>query len=138
MAIFLFRVNGGEVSGTSVDLNAYVGVPVLFSTITNPTLPDGADISVPKILDGTTVRNATAPEIANFAVALAADQNTIDKQIAQDFIDVDPTRRKAFKAVALTLIDEINILRALHSLPDRTLAQAVTTIKAKIANEDVT
>ena len=138
MAIFLFRVNGGEVSGTSVDPTAYVGVPTFFSTITNPTLPDGAAISVPNLLDGTTVRNATAPEIANFAVALAADQNTSDKQIAQDFIDVDPTRRKAFKAVALTLIEEINILRTIHALPDRTLAQAVTSIKSKIANEDVT
>jgi len=36
------------------------------------------------------------------------------------------------EAVALVVMDEINILRAQHSLPDRTASQIVTAIESKM------
>jgi hypothetical protein len=140
MSTFLFRINGGEVQGVSVDPNTYSSVTdPLLDFVVNPSTPDGADLGIPKIfISPSTVRDATAPEIANFPVDEAFDLNVTQKQTAEDLIDVQIVFRKSFKALILVLIDEINVLRTLHSLPDRTLSQAVTAIKAKISNEDVT
>jgi hypothetical protein len=140
MATFLFRTNGGEVLGVSVVANTYTSLTdPLLDFVVNPATPDGADLATPKIfISPSTVRDATAPEIANFPVARAFDLNVTQKQEAEDLVDVQVVFRKTFKALALVLLDEINILRTLHSLPDRTLAQAVTAIKGKISNEDVT
>jgi len=55
--------------------------------------------------------------------------NTIrDKRIAKHRID----NERVLKAFAEVVMDEINILRATHSLSARTLSQLVTAIKNKI------
>ena len=139
MAAFLFRTNGGEVLGVSTSAATYASLPPLLAFIDAPTTPDGADLATAKIfISPSTVRNATAPEIANFPVAEAFDLNVTQKQAAEDAVDVNIIQRKTNKALILVLIEEINTLRALHSLADRTLSQAVTAIKGKISNEDVT
>lgn len=139
MSTFLYRINGGEVRGVSVSPTAYSNLTDPFLTIAvDPPTPDGENLSIPKIWDLTSVRNATAGEITAFDVATAEDQATSDKLDAQDLIDTQIVFRKAFKALVLTLIDELNILKTIHSLPNRTLAQAISTIKDKISNEDVT
>jgi hypothetical protein len=70
---FLYRINGGEVSIVSTE--AITGHdPAYFATVTDPLLPDGAGLAPPKIHVSGTVRNATAEEIANFAVAQDADE----------------------------------------------------------------
>jgi hypothetical protein len=140
MAAFLFRINGGEVQGVSVAAGTYASnADPLLDFVDGPATPDGEGLSTPKIfISPSTVRNATAPEIANFAVARDFDFNVTNKQTAEGLVDVQIVFRKTFKALALVLLDEINILRTLHSLPDRTLSQAVTAIKGKISNEDVT
>jgi len=133
MATFLFRTNGGEVLGVSVDPNTYTSLAdPLLDFVVNPPTPDGENLLPPKIWDLTNVRNATAPEIANFTTARDADQVTSDKREAQDLIDVQTVFRKTNKSLINTLIREVNILRALHSLPDRTLQQAVNAIKSDI------
>ncbi len=106
--------------------------PTYFGTITDPTLPDGKDLAIPKIKDGTTVRNATGPEILTFATAKSTDQTLIDRASAKDTYDLDPVAKKYLKAIVELMLDEINTLRALHSLSDRTLAQAKTAIDNKI------
>lgn len=139
MSTFLHRINGGEVLGISSDPNTYAGLrDPLLAIRQSPPIPDGRDLVPAKIWDGFSVRNATAAEFANFRVAEATDANIEIKQTAQDLVDVDITWRKTLQALVLTLIDEINTLRALHSLPALTLAQAITEIKSKISNEDVT
>jgi len=139
MATFLHRINGGEVLGVSTDPNAYAGLGnPLLAVKQSPPIPDGTDLVPAKIWDGISIRDATAPEIANFVTATATDTNIEIKQTAQDLVDVEIIWRKTLKALVLTLIEEVNTLRTLHSLPDRTLAQAVASIKSKIANEDVT
>lgn len=140
MAVFLYRINGGEVFGVSTTTAAYSQLTdPLLTFVDSPSTPDGENLAGPKIfIAPSTVRNATAPEIAIFATARAFDLNVTQKQDAQDAIDVGPVTRKTLKALILVLIEEINTLRSLHSLPDRTLSQAVTAIKSKISNEDVT
>lgn len=138
MTTFLFRVNGGEVLGISVDPNTYSDLADPFlDSVVNPSTPDGENLVPTKIWDLTNVRNATAPEIANFVVAADADQVESDKQDAQDLIELQGVFRRSFKAVILALIEEVNVLRALHSLPPRTLTQAVNSIKEKISDGTV-
>jgi len=140
MAAFLYRINGGEVLGVSTTAATYAVIPdPLLAFVDAPSTPDGEDLAIPKIfITPSTVRNASSPEAINFAVARAFDLNVTHKQEAEDLVDSQVVFRKAFKALALVLIDEINVLRTIHSLPDRTLSQAVTSIKGKISNEDVT
>jgi len=140
MAAFLYRINGGEVLGVSVTAASYASITdPLLDFVDAPTTPDGEGLVPSKIfIAPSTVRNATAPEIANFTVARDFDLNVTHKQEAEDLVDTQVVFRKTFKALALVLLDEINILRTIHALPDRTLSQAVTAIKGKISNEDVT
>ncbi len=140
MAAFLYRINGGEVLGVSINAAAYASnTDPLLDFVDAPATPDGEALVPSKIfIAPSTVRAATAPEIASFPVAEAFDLNVAQKQEAEDLVDTQVVFRKTFKALALVLLDEINILRMLHSLPDRTLSQAVTAIKGKISNEDVT
>ena len=56
------------------------------------------------------------------------------KQYAPDVYEQLPGRR-VFKAFAAVILDEINILRQQHSLPDRTAAQVETAIKAKLKQQ---
>ena len=44
----------------------------------------------------------------------------------------DLIERRIIKALALVIMDELNILRALHGLPDRTPGQIKTAIKSKL------
>ncbi len=139
MAFFLYRINGGEVKGVSETIDAYENqTDPLRTFVDAPATPDGEDLAIPKIFDTPVVRNATAGEISNFPVAEAFDLNVTQKQTAEDLVDVQVVFRKTFKGLILVLIEEINTLRALHGLGDRTLSQAVSAIKAKISNEDVT
>lgn len=66
---------------------------------------------------------------------IAAAQNVLDtcapvtpQSIAQNEIDTWPI---SVKALVLTLIDQLNVLRAFHSLPAVTPAQALTAIRNK-------
>jgi len=66
---------------------------------------------------------------------ITAAQNVIDtapasspQLTAQALIDAMPIFEKA---IILTLIDELNILRALHSLPARTVPQAIAAVRTK-------
>jgi hypothetical protein len=47
-----------------------------------------------------------------------------------------PRERRLIRAFAEVVKDEVNILRAYHSLPDRTLAQLKAAIKAKLKELD--
>lgn len=66
---------------------------------------------------------------------ITAAQNVIDTApaatpalTAQSMIDTMPIFEKA---IILTLIDELNTLRALHSLAPRTVAQAIAAVRTK-------
>lgn len=66
-------------------------------------------------------------------------RNAVDTQEAADTLAQDKTENKAriddervLKAFALVVKDEINILRAQHGLANRTSAQLINAIKAKV------
>lgn len=51
-----------------------------------------------------------------------------DRRVAKKSIN----NERVLRAFAAIVVDEINILRAQHGLPDRTFAQLVTAIKSRI------
>ena len=55
---------------------------------------------------------------------------------ASDALDKIDANEALLRALAFVVMDEINILRAQHSLADRTAAQLRTAIKAKITSGD--
>jgi hypothetical protein len=134
MALYwLYRKNGGEVMGVSSEADSYANVDATYYGVaTDPGTPDGASLDPAKIWDDPNVRNATAPEIAAFSAAEAVDTNLQDRQKAKDLLDSQPQMRKVLRSLVEVIIDEINTLRALHSLGDRTLTQAKTEILNKI------
>lgn len=84
-------------------------------------------------IDQATLDTAFAGYVAdqtNIDAATAAALVTVDRDTEKDVYDV----RRLFRALVESLVDEINTLRALHSLPDRTVAQARTAILSKIDN----
>ena len=68
-----------------------------------------------------------------------AERDAVDAQLAADALtknrESEKTRyddEKSLEALALIVMDELNILRALHSLPARTPAQIKTAFRNKV------
>ena len=68
-----------------------------------------------------------------------AERDAVDAQLAADALTRDRENEKerynaekSLKALALIVMDEINVLRALHSLSDRTPAQIKTAFNNKV------
>lgn len=76
--------------------------------------------------DGATVKDD--PPIQEAADA----PNIVARNTAKITIDRTNANEVLLRAIVAVLIDELNTLRALHSLPPRTLSQAVTAVKNKI------
>ncbi len=130
---FLYKKTSNQAVKLSSDPNAFDNFdPVFFDTITDPTLPNGADLAIPKIKQGTTIQNATGTEILGFPVHDAADQVLMDRTSAINSYDLDPITKKVLKAIVQLMLDEINTLRAQHSLGERTPAQAKAAIEGMI------
>jgi hypothetical protein len=60
----------------------------------------------------------------------AVDAAALQAERDNDKVPLDDER--LIQALALTIMDEINILRAEHSLPDRTISQLKTAIKNRV------
>ena len=127
--IYLFRVNGGEVLSVSIDPTAYAGIDSLLSTVTNPPTPDGLDLAVPKIWDGTNLRNATAGEIATFVTAAATDLTTTQRNTAVARFQTDPNFRKVLRSIVGLMVTQLNIVRQNPT----TVFAAITQAQAETA-----
>lgn len=134
---FLYRLNGGEVIGASVDVSGFGGIDATyFGTVTDPALSNGADLSVPKIYDGSVLRNATAGEISAFAVAATNDTIFQQRTRAIARFNGDADFRKILRAIVGLTVSELNLIRAKTSntanpaqpMPARTEAQVQTSI----------
>ena len=131
MSVYLFRINGGQVLGVSIDATAYVGIDTsFFATVTNPPTPNGTDLAVPKIWDGTNLRNATAGEQTSFITAATSDLNLQQRNQAVVRLQTDPIFRKALGSIVDIVVQQLNTLRAavIPPLPTITKAQAITAI----------
>ncbi len=73
--------------------------------------------------------------IRDAAIAAAADSSL--RGAAKACIDGQVADRMILRAIVKLMIDEFNTLRALHSLPDRTLAQAKNAIQNTVDAGDV-
>lgn len=150
MATVLYRTNGGEVIKISATNQTFADRDTNYwGVIADPAFPDGQNLRDPgpplgplrelgfaKIIDGATCRNATAPEIAAFISAETADNNLMDRDGAKALFQTHPRFRKMMIAFADIIKDEINILRAQHALPDRTLAQLKTAMLNRMSEDD--
>jgi hypothetical protein len=135
MAIFLYRKNGGQALAVSVDGAAFTGLDTtFFDTLTNPPVPDGVDLSVPKMWDGTSLRNATAPEQTAFVTAAATDLTLQQRAKAVAALQSDPNLRKILRAIVGLTVQQINTLRTQPTtvFSAITEAQAQTSIVAAI------
>ncbi len=112
--IALYRKNGGEVLGISVDSNAYIGIdPTYFGSIVDPTVLNGADLITPKHYDGvTTIRNATANEITTSAAATLTDINLQQRDLAIFRLQTDPVLRKVLRAIVSIMVTQLNLIRS--------------------------
>jgi hypothetical protein len=131
--------------------------PTYWGVLTDPDFPDGsgpvrevlpdgswgdlrqlgfAKIAEPGTGANGTVRLATQPEIDAWTGTYQAYENKQDETRVKDWVENHPQFRKFFAAFADILIDEINILRAEHSLGDRTLAQLKTAMLNRISEND--
>jgi hypothetical protein len=83
--------------------------------------------------DQATLDTAFASYVAdqtNIDAATAADQETAEKDSEKEAYDV----RRLFRALVEILLDEINILRTIEGLPNRTIDQARSAIRNTIDN----
>ena len=128
---YRYRLNGGEVGPYSTEPmvveTAYFGV---YESEVNYTL------NPPKWSDGSTIRDATAEEIANFPQRRAEDDFDRNKEIAKGLLDeviksTDPVSIKD-RATLLTFISQFNILRQNAGFEEITNQQAKAGIKANI------
>ena len=112
-------------------------------------MPDGKNLTPQKIYDGTNFRNATASEIANFAVARADDENLQARTLAETWLDETKSGAevKVVKALIGLVVDEINILRqqfntttaesadlTTTTFVDRTVPKGITELKNKLSS----
>lgn len=171
MATAVYRITSNEVIAISQADHPFDQADTnYFGVISGATYPDGYDrfdpdgnervLGYAKIVDGTSVRNATQEEIDTFEGFETADENLMDKARAQDLFETHPQFRKMMIAFADILKDEFNIVRerittiqnaavgadnfgefklamlALSDLNDRTLAQLKTAIKNRMSEND--
>ncbi len=132
---YLYRKNGGQViaiaTATTWTPDDYFG-----------EYEDEAqkDLATPQWSDGNEIRNATAPEIANFPTAVAEDTVDMEQAHADDIVDGDSSCKcgamRTTRALMEVVVDELNILRDLHSLADRTIEELIASMKTKIAAEE--
>jgi len=148
MTTVLYRVNGGEVVKISPTNQQFDQVDSNYWAVAaDPAFPDGTELrqdesgpmrvlGYAKIMDGGSCRNATQPEIDGFAALETADENLMDRDGAKDLFQAHPRFRKMMIAFADILKDEINILRAEHALPARTLNQLKTAMLNRMSEND--
>jgi len=99
------------------------------------------NIGYDSVTDLLTVPDVSQPDLDAALVTYNADPAAADAAWTQKFSDMETTRKQAefddrevLRAFAKLLVQELNILRALHSLPPRTFAQLRTAIRDEIAN----
>ncbi len=80
------------------------------------------------IITGDVVTLASVGEQATIDAALDATRVAAEKADAKSVVDLE----RVIRALVDLLPTEFNILRALHSLPDRTAAQVNSALKANI------
>ncbi len=152
----LFRIQGGEVLKVSLKGQPFDDRDQTYwGVLTDPPRPDGDQVrdlsgedpgplrvlGFAKVNDAGTVRNATQPEIDAFVVAEDEDEKDLDAADATSLLNTHLQFRKAFKALALVMLDEINILRDRHTsgpspLEPRTRVQLLAAVSNKVDRED--
>jgi hypothetical protein len=85
------------------------------------------------------VSDVTQAALDAALIGYVADQANIDAAFTQTEVDAELDKerdaldnQKILKAFAELLVDEFNVLRTLHGLPDRTFAQLRTAIRNKV------
>jgi len=122
-ATALYRISSGEVTVISITDNDFSDrmYDAQYSVLSGGTYPDGYDcagtgyelrvLGTAKIVDSTTVRNATQVEIDTFAGHAADDKNQREEDAAKSYFQNDPKFRRAVIAIIKGIIKEDNELR---------------------------
>lgn len=106
MITFLYRLNGGEILGSSTDVGTYDGVDTRYVAtvvVDEKELVDGSNLADAKIYDGTTIRNATKEELVVLGDARTLDETLQQRDAAITLVMTHPIWRKVFGASVATL-----------------------------------
>lgn len=134
---FMYRKNGGQVVGTTMRDDGFGEVDEdFFATVDDPEIPDGDDLSVPKIFDSGRVRDATPAEVSQFTASRSSDQVLVDKKAAKKFIQENTVSKKYLMAIVDAFLDEINSIRNRNNLRPRNRRQLINAILQKIDTEN--
>lgn len=114
---YLKSVDASEVSG---------------SILVNPIVPSGTPQDW--VYDNGTIRLKTTDEKNSEEQAEQTKQREQTRQEASEIIDGSTVEGANIRALALVMLDEINVLRSRASLPARTKAQLVTAMKNKLSS----
>jgi len=120
---YLYRLRSGEILGQSIDPAVWSGVDAqFFAVLESPAEDPALDRTQPMIWDGTTVRNATASEVAAFPTAAQSDDNLAAREeVAALFLGEKSSLGKMFRLITLVAMDEINVLRQQMGLTPLTI-----------------
>lgn len=142
----LYRISSGEVCDISVSDSQFLEFDATyFGVLTDPPFPDGNEWRTPqgtrglgytKINDNGTVRNATQQEIDGFDLYVESDENARIAENAKSLMQNDPKYRRIFIALIKELVDQLNVLRAQHGLPQIDYSQAFNAIRNRISADD--
>lgn len=110
--------NAGAYADFAAPTNLYTFDPSSLELV----VPDAAQATL-----DTALVNYAANQVA---IDAAFTQARTDEALDRERDELD--NQKILKALAELLVDEFNILRALHSLPLRTFAQLRTAIRNKV------
>jgi len=134
MTWYKYRARSGEVQGSSV--NQYPTLPVHLSQVEDPSIVGEYPGEHP-LYDGTQIRQATTAEVAGFPAANLEDDKDRTRASAEASLTrSDDGLGMITRALALVVLDEVNILRSQHALAPRTAAQLKGAIKNKITSKD--
>jgi hypothetical protein len=147
---FLYRENGGQTTSASTDPNAFSDVgpaqndpwddSYYFNVATDPdNQPHGDDLSPAKLYDPVTdtLRNASAAEIANFAVAEAEDENLINRELGKLMINaLTQAQSKLVRCLVDVIVDELNIHTGSWNIfrAEVAASSSMADLKSRIAN----
>jgi hypothetical protein len=94
--------------------------------------PPSSELECPDVTQAAldTAHTAYLADQTNIDAATAA----ADETTSRDFDKVKYDIERTLRAIVELLVDELNVLRTIEGLPDRTIAQARTAIRNKIDN----
>jgi len=131
---FSYRTSSGEVEGATVETFSFPPESY-FDEVCDPVAPDGTSLVPTKIWTGSEMRNATPAELSGFPAFVDADALDRDKNQAKARVDDGNRHGILIKALALVVLDEVNVIRARMTAVEGCISNASNLQSAKACTD---